>query len=141
MIAGHAYGILHKYKTLRKTPGPCMVCGVYSDCKILRYEKVTHSFFITLKVLERQYVFDWEACHHRAVLYRDEDVTRYHEEQDKTGMLSIPYYQGMRPSLGLMPKKPSKLKLALVVVGVLLFWTIVILLLDHFGLMPYFPLL
>jgi hypothetical protein len=141
MIGAHAYGILHNYKTLNKTPGPCLVCGAYSDCEILRYEKVQHTFFITLKVLERQYIFDWEKCRHRAVLYRDEDVARYHEEQDRTGMLSVPYYQGMRPSLGMMPKKPSRLMLALVVIGVLLFWLIVFFLLDHFGLKLPFPLI
>jgi hypothetical protein len=141
MIGAHAYGIIHNYKTLNKTLGPCMVCGGNSECTILRYEKVTHSFFVTLKVLERQYIFDWEKCHHRAILLREQDVTRYHAEQDKTGLLSIPYYQGMQPVLGVMPKKPSWLKIALVVIGVLLFLLIVILVLDHFGLMPHFPLL
>jgi hypothetical protein len=140
MIGAHAYGILHKYKTLNKTLGPCMVCGENSLCEILRYEKVRHSFYITLKVLKRQYIFDWEKCHHRAVLYLEQDVARYWEEQDRTGMLSIPYYQGMHFFLGPMPKKPSNLKIALVVIGILLFWLIVILVLDHFGLMPTFPL-
>ena len=86
MIGAHAYGILHKYKKLNKTPGPCMVCSEYSGCEILRYEKVRHSFYITLRVLERQYIFDWEKCHHRAVLHLEQDIARYREEQDKTGM-------------------------------------------------------
>ncbi len=141
MIGVHAYGILHKYKTLNKTPGPCLVCGVDSECEILRYEKVRHSFFITLKVLERQYIFDWEKCRHRAVLYRAEDVARYQDEQDKTGMLSIPYYQGMRPLLSMMPNKPSRLQIALVLIGVLLFWAIVFFLLDYFGVKIPSPLI
>ena len=47
----------------------------------------------------------------------------------------------MQPFLGMMPKKPSNLKIALVVIGIILFWLIVILVLDHYGLMPSFPLL
>jgi antibiotic biosynthesis monooxygenase (ABM) superfamily enzyme len=141
MIVGHAYGKTHKYKALNKTPGPCMVCGQDSECEIVRYEMVTHSFYITVKVHQRQYIFRWWKCRHRAILQREEDVTRYWEEQDKTGLRSIPYFEGMHPILGTLPKKPSRLKMALVVIGVLLFWSIVILVLDHFGLMPRLPLI
>lgn len=139
MIGAHAYGVMHNCKKLSKTAGPCMLCGQHSDCDIIRYEKVRHSFFITLRVLERRYFFNWEKCGHQAMLIRPQDVTRYRDEQEQTGLLTIPYYQGMQPVLGAIPKRPSGLIVALLVIGVILFWLIVYLVLDHFGLWPKFP--
>jgi hypothetical protein len=139
VIGAHAYGTISDYSTINKVDGPCMVCGLYSTCEIIRYEKVRHSFFVKLKVLERQYLFDWDKCGHRAVLDRPEDIARYRDEQDQTGVRSIPYYMGMRPRLEQMPKKPSALKIAVVLAGIFVVCVIVYLALNRFGLWPRFP--
>ena len=115
MIGAHAYGIDHSYKKINKTQAKCLVCGEYSECQILKYERRTHIFYIKIKVLDEQFWFDWKKCNHRAVLFDKQDVFRYKQEQVETGILSVPYYQNMKLRKMEMPKKVSTLSITLMV--------------------------
>lgn len=121
MIGAHAAGVTHDYKKMNTTQAACLICGVISDCRILRYQKATHIFYFKLKILEEQYIFDWPQCNHRAVLYDQEDVARYTRDHVDTGLLSVPYYRDMKVSKQFMPKKVPAIQIILVVLlGLLL---------------------
>ena len=59
MIGAHATGIEHSYKKIKKMPAQCLVCGEYSECQILKYEKARHIFYFKVKILDEQFIFDW----------------------------------------------------------------------------------
>jgi len=115
MIGVHAYGIDHSYKKVNKTQAKCLVCGEYSECQILRYTKARHIFYIKIKILDEQYLFDWAKCNHRAILYDPQDVSRYKLEQVETGNFSVPYYQNMKLHRMEMPEKVPVIRIILVV--------------------------
>ena len=115
MIGAHAGGIDHSYKRLNKTQARCLFCGQYSECQIIKYTRSFHFFYIRLKVLEEQFIFDWEACKHRAILFDKEDSSRYKREQVNTGLLLVPYYQNIRLQFTSTPKKISALDIILII--------------------------
>ena len=134
MIGAHVAGIQHTYKNLKKIPRKCPVCGGYSECQILKYEKSTHFFYIKIKVLEELYIFDWEKCNHRAVLYDKEDISRYKKDQEETGIFSVPYYKNMKLRTMPKPKKVSTIKIVLVVAFSLILGLVLAFLFDKLGI-------
>jgi hypothetical protein len=88
--------------------------------------------------LEEGYIFDWDRCQHRAQLSEKEDVLRYQREYEETGSLSVPYVKDMHPELGFQPRKPSNLKIALVLIVVFVLAGIVVWALNVLGLDHYF---
>jgi hypothetical protein len=140
MIGVHALGIVHDYKEINKTQAKCLVCGEYSECRILRYVKANHIFTFKVKILNEQYIFDWEECRHRAILYDPQDVARYRLEQMDTGILSVPYYSNMKLMKGMMPKKVPAWKIIVVILLGVAFGLIVVYLQHRFHI-PYVPLL
>jgi hypothetical protein len=138
MIGAHAGGVDHRYKTINRTSARCLVCGTISECRITRYEEVVDIFFIKIKTLSEQYIFDWEKCNHRAVLYDKHDISRYKKDHVESGILSVPYYSDMKISKQVMPKKVAWYKIALV----LLACTILGVLLGYFKVkygIPFIP--
>jgi hypothetical protein len=138
MIGAHAYGIDHSYKKINKTLAKCLVCGEYSECQILKYEKARHAFFIKIKILDEQFIFDWAKCNHRAVLFDKQDVSRYKQEQIETGVLSVPYYQNMKLRTMEMPKKVSTISIILVVLLGLALGGLLVYLQELFNI-PFIP--
>jgi len=138
MIGAHTAGIDHSYKKINKTPAKCLVCGEYSECQILKYEKSTHIFYIKIKVLDEQFWFDWEKCNHRAMLYDKQDVSRYKQEQVETGILSVPYYQNMKLRITTMPKKVPAIQIVLVVIASLILGVLLVILFDKLDI-PFVP--
>ncbi|MEW6222932.1 MAG: hypothetical protein ACOYZ8_16765 [Chloroflexota bacterium] len=115
MIGAHAAGIISSYKSLNKTPAKCLVCGEYSECQITKYEKALHLFFVEVRILDEQFLFDWEKCKHRAILFDKQDVSRYKQEQVETGIMLVPYYQGMKLQMTSTPHKRPMIQLVLVI--------------------------
>ncbi len=108
---------LEDWKTLKKTPAKCLVCGEYSECEIIRYEKSFRVFYIKIRTLETRYHFRWERCRHVAELYDQEDAARYKREHEDTGLLSVPDYQTAKLNIRELPdKKTSNMQLALVLI-------------------------
>jgi hypothetical protein len=107
--AEHLAGIQHDYKSLNRIQGRCYVCNEPSECEITLYQKSYHILSFPLKIIEEQFLFDWEKCSHRAILHEKRDVERYKAEQMKTGLLNVPYYFDMKPILTIKPKfyKPN----------------------------------
>jgi hypothetical protein len=134
MIGAHAAGIGHSYKKINKTLAECLFCGEYSECQILKYEKVFQIFYFKTKVLDEQFWFDWEKCHHRAIMFDKEDVARYKKEQIETGILSVPYYQDMRLRFTSTPKKVPAIQIILVIIASLVFGILLKLYLVHLGI-------
>jgi len=138
MIGVHAYGIDHSYKKLKKTEAKCLACGEYSECQIMKYTKARHIFYIKIKVLDEQFIFDWKKCNHRAILYDPQDVYKYKMEQVETGILSVPYYQDMKLQITEMPKKVSIFSILLVILVGVILGIIVLYLQDMFNI-PFIP--
>jgi hypothetical protein len=138
MIGAHAYGIDHSYKKINKTPAKCLVCGEFSECQILKYVKAHHVFYIKVKILDEQFIFDWAKCNHRAVLFDEQDVSRYKREQVETGILSVPYYQNMKLRMMEMPKNVSTLSIILVVILGLALGVLLVYLKELFNI-PFIP--
>ncbi|HEY2980100.1 MAG TPA: hypothetical protein VGJ22_02880 [Anaerolineales bacterium] len=95
-------------------------------------------FYIKIKTLDEQFIFDWEKCNHRAVLYDKVDVSRYKLEQVDTGNLGVPYYHDMKLQKMVMPKKIAAWKIAVIVVLGLALGVLLAMLLDRLGL-PFVP--
>ncbi len=138
MIGAHAYGIDHSYKKINKTQAKCLVCGEYSECQILKYEKARHTFYIKIKILDEQFIFDWAKCNHRAVLFDKHDVSRYKQEQVETGVLSVPYYQNMKLHMMEMPKKVSIISIILVILLGVAFGALLVYLQELLNI-PFIP--
>ena len=138
MIGAHATGIDHSYKKISKTTAQCLVCGEYSECQITKYVKARHIFYIKTKILDEQFLFDWEKCNHRAVLFDKQDVERYKLEQVETGIISVPYYQNMKLQTMAMPKKAPTIQIILVVIASIILGVLIKLLLDYLGI-PFIP--
>ena len=138
MIGAHAYGIMHDYKTVGKTMANCLVCREYSPCKIIRYKKYTHIFFIPIKVHDEQYYFDWKSCKHRAILYDPEHVARYREEQVKTRMLGMPSFHHMRLQFTETPKNVPLIQIILVLAVSLVLAAGIIYIKEKLGI-PFLP--
>ena len=138
MIGAHATGIEHSYKKIKKMPAQCLVCGEYSECQILKYEKARHIFYFKVKILDEQFIFDWAKCNHRAVLFDKQDVARYKLEQVETGILSVPYYQNMKLHKTQMPKKVSPVSIILVILLGLAFGGLILYLQELFNI-PFIP--
>ncbi|MGA9398937.1 MAG: hypothetical protein WBV22_11835 [Anaerolineaceae bacterium] len=136
MIGAHAGGIDHRYKTIKKTMARCLSCGEYSDCHIIWYQEVTHIFYIKLKVLHEQFIFDWPKCRHRAVIDDKNEVSRYKLEYIDTGILSVPYYQHMQ--ITNMPKKVPWYQFALVILAGLLLGALLVYIKEKLGI-PFIP--
>jgi len=120
MIGAHAAGIQTSYDWINKTPAKCLVCGEYSECQIIKYERSIHVFFAKVKVLDEQFLFDWEKCNHRAILFDKQDVSRYKQEQVDTGILSVPYFQNMKLQMTVIPKRMPAIRLALLIIAALI---------------------
>ncbi len=138
MLAAHAAGIDHSYKKINKTPAKCLVCGEYSECQIIRYQKASHIFYIKTKILDEQFWFDWAKCNHRAMLFDQEDVARYKKEQIETGIMSVPYYHDMKLQITSMPRKVPMIQIVLLVLASLIVGVLLKLLLDYLGV-PFMP--
>jgi len=138
MISVHAYGIDHSYKKINKIQAKCPVCGEFSECQIIKYVKARHIFYIKLKILDEQFIFDWSKCNHRAVLFDKQDVARYKQEQVETGSLSVPYYQNMKLHTMEMPKKVSMISILLVILLSLALGGVIIYLQELFHI-PFIP--
>jgi hypothetical protein len=132
MIGGHVSGIDHRYKTINKTMAKCLFCGEYSECQILWYQEVTHIFYIKLKVLKEQFIFDWPKCRHRAVIYNKDEISRYKLEYIDTGILSVPYYQHMQVTN--MPKKVPWYHFALAILASLLLGVLLLFIKEKLGI-------
>jgi hypothetical protein len=104
----------------------------------MKYERSTRILFVKVKALEEQFIFDWERCNHRAVLYDSQDVSRYKAEQVETGILLVPYYQDMKLRTMAMPKKVSWVAIALVVGASLIAGVLLAMLMDRLGV-PFVP--
>ena len=115
-----------------------MLCGGYSECEILEYTKSFHLFYRNIKVLDEQYIFDWEKCAHRAVLHDHEDVTRYKKEQVETGILSVPYYQNMKPIPMALPQKVPTIKIVYVILISLILGVLLMILFEKLGILFVF---
>jgi hypothetical protein len=138
MIGAHITGIDHSYKKIHKTQAKCLVCGEYSECHILKYQKSTHIFLIKIKVLDEQFLFDWPKCNHRAILFDKENVARYKVEQVETGILSVPYYHNMKLHKMDMPKKVSIISIILVLMLGFALGGLIIYLQELFNI-PFIP--
>jgi hypothetical protein len=138
MISAHLAGVNHAYKVLNRTPAKCLVCGQFSECRIMKYERSTRILFVKVKALEEQFIFDWEGCNHRAVLFDRQDVSRYKAEQVETGSLLVPYYRDMKLRTMAMPKKVSWVAIALVVGASLIAGVLLAMLMDRLGV-PFVP--
>ena len=134
MIADHIAGITHFYKTLNRTPAKRLVCGEYSECQIIKYEKDSHIFYFQTKILDEQCLFDWEKCNHQAILFDQRGVARYKEEQIGTGFLYVPSYPNMKIHMTSMPKKVPAIQIILVVMGSLILGVLIKLLLNYLGI-------
>ena len=138
MIGAHLAGVDHSYKKLKKTPAKCLVCGEYSDCQIIHYKESVHLFFITIKILNEQFWFDWDKCNHRAVLFDKSDVARYKQEQVETGILLVPYYQNMKLQKMTMPKKVPIIHIVLVLIALTILGILVAILFERLDI-PFVP--
>ena len=90
-------GTYDRFKKLSTLMHRCCICGQYSDCTIERWRSWLYFSYIPIWRIGNGYQFTWKACNHAGRMDDSVAIQRYKEEQEDTGMFSIPLCEQLKP--------------------------------------------